>query len=357
MKQKKDKRINTSFFSLKEFGYIFLVIIIINGCFVMIYRSIMMSNDFQSGYAIAPSLLGYLALMSLLVCISIGIGRHYSFGRPMKRLSEAARKVAQGDFTVRVEPLRKDGKKDYIEVMFEDFNKMTEELSSIETLKNDFIINVSHEIRTPLSVIQSYAMAIQHDSLAPEQRQEYAKTIVTASQKLSQLVTNILRLNKLENQEILPQSAPYDLSEQLRFCALAFEEVWEKKNITFTADLQDGVIVDYEESMLELVWNNLLSNAIKFTDPGGSVRLTLQKKGALAVITVSDSGCGMDEETRRRLFDKFYQGDSSHSQEGNGLGLALVKRVMEIVGGGIKVDSKKGLGATFTVYLKKNLVS
>ena len=350
MRQKKDKRINTSFLSIKVYVGILLAIMIINGCYVMIYMS-MIENGLSTSDYIAPSMVGYLCLMTLIVSVFISIMRHYSFDRPMQRIGDAARKIAQGDFSVRVAPLRKDGKKDYVEVMIEDFNKMAEELASIETLKGDFISNVSHEIKTPLSVIQSYAMALQHDTLSPEERNEYAKTIVTASQKLTALVTNILKLNKLENQEIMPISSPYDLSEQLRCCALAFEDLWETKGLNFTADL-DEVIVNYDESMLELVWNNLLSNAIKFTDPGGSIALTLKNEHGFAVVSVTDSGCGMDEATGKHIFDKFYQGDTSHSQQGNGLGLTLVMKVIEILGGEISVDSKIGYGTTFIVRLK-----
>jgi len=347
MRQKKeDKRIDTSFISLKDFAGILLAlsIFIVGG--LLIYFATIKEN-FWTTY----SIFGYLVLMALILTVLTSIMRHYSFSRPMRRLSEAARKIAEGDFSVRVAPLRKDGKKDYIEVMFDDFNKMAEELASIETLKSDYIANVSHEIKTPLSVIQSYAMALQHETLSPEERKEYAKTVVTAAQKLSALVTNILKLNKLENQAIMPGSAPYDLSEQLRCCALAFEDLWESKGLTFTADL-DETIVSYDESMLELVWNNLLSNAIKFTNPGGSITLTLKNEDGFAVVSVTDSGLGMDEAIGKHVFDKFYQGDTSHSQEGNGLGLALVKKVIEIIGGEITLRSKIGYGTTFTVCLK-----
>lgn len=350
MRQKKDKRINVGFISIKGYISILFGLMVINGCYVMVYLA-MIKDERPLSYYIAPSMIGYLCLMALIVCVFIGISQYYSFGRPMRRLGDSARKIAQGDFSVRVAPLRKDGKKDYVEVMFDDFNKMAEELSSIETLKNDFIGNVSHEIKTPLSVIQSYAIALQHNTLSLEERNDYAKTIVTASQKLSTLVTNILKMNKLENQEIMPLSAPYSLNEQLCRCALAYEHLWENKGITFTDHL-DEVTVNYDESMLELVWNNLLSNAIKFTDTGGAIALTLKTEDGFAVVLVTDSGCGMGEETGKHIFDKFYQGDTSHSQEGNGLGLSLVMKVIEILGARITVDSKIGHGTTFTVRLK-----
>jgi signal transduction histidine kinase len=294
------------------------------------------------------ALVGCLIFSALVLAIITTIIRYYSMGRPVRRLSDAAKKIAAGDFSARVAPMRRDGKKDYIEVLFDDFNTMAAELAGIETLKNDFIANVSHEIKTPLSVIQGYAAALQNDTLTVEERRDYAKTIMDATQKLSVLVTNILKLNKLENQEIVPEAAPYDLSEQLRRCALTLEDLWERKNISFTADLEE-VTVKYDARMLELVWNNLLSNAVKFTESGGAIELTLKTQDGFVLIGVKDSGCGMDEKTVTHIFDKFYQGDSSHSQEGNGLGLALVKKVVEITGGEISVDSTPGQGTMFTV--------
>ncbi|MEK3685247.1 HAMP domain-containing sensor histidine kinase [Paenibacillus sp. FSL R10-2736] len=345
----KNKRINTSFVLWKDWILLSIALMIVNGCFVMIYFSLR-KDGITSALLIAPSMIGYFLFISLVLSVVTGILRHYSFSRPMRRLSDAARKIAQGDFSVRLAPLRKDGKKDYVEVMFEDFNTMAEELSSIETLKDDFIANVSHELKTPLAVIQSYARAIQQDKLSDEQRNKYADTIMNASQNLSELITNILKLNKLENQEILPLSAPYDLSEQLRRCALAYENLWESKDITFQADLET-IVVRYDESILEVIWNNLLSNAIKFTAPGGKISLKLTTIAGYAVVRVTDSGSGMDEETLKHIFDKFYQGDTSHSQQGNGLGLALVMKALQMLGGKISVDSKPGTGTTFSVRL------
>ena len=167
------------------------------------------------------------------------------------------------------------------------------------------------------------------------------------------LISNILRLNKLENQEIVPNAAPYDLTRQLSDCALAHEEQWERKHIDFDAQLEERVMILADESMLEIVFNNLIANAIKFTEPGGRIVLRQEKAGGDVVVTVSDTGCGMDEETVKHIFDKFYQGDSSHSREGNGLGLALVKRVLDISGGSIAVRSAPGEGSEFIVRLKR----
>jgi signal transduction histidine kinase len=350
--RKKDSRINAAYMSVKEYFLLFFAVAAVNGFHMMIFLEFVNRGMVETNVQfVINALMGYVFIMAALLMILIAVVRHVSWSRPMRRLSEAARNIARGDFSVRIAPFRKDGKKDFVEVMFDDFNAMAQELESIEVLKDDFIANVSHEIKTPLSVIQSYAMALQNDTLNLEEKHEYVKTIVAASQKLSGMVSNILKLNKLEHEEIPSAAAPFDLSEQLRRCALAFEDLWERKNIDFDADLDD-VVVCYDESMPEIIWNNLIANAIKFTAPGGSIMLSLKQSEGFAAVEIKDSGCGMDEETLKHIFDKFYQGDASHSQEGNGLGLALVKKAADIIGATITVKSRVGEGSTFTVRLE-----
>ena len=227
---------------------------------------------------------------------------------------------------------------------------MTRELASNEMLKSDFIANVSHEIKAPLSIIQSYTKALKDGTAAPEQHKQYMDTIITATKNLNSMITNILKLNKLENQQIFPAPETYQLGEQLRRCALSYMEQWQAKGIDFEIDVED-VAVCYDASLLELVWNNLLSNAIKFTETGGRISLTSQTRDNAVLVTIKDTGCGMDEETQARIFEKFYQGDTSRASEGNGLGLALVKKVIEIIGGEITVESTPGQGTAFTVKI------
>ncbi len=274
---------------------------------------------------------------------------------PMLKLAEAASKISKGDFTVRVEPLNKPDKFDYLDQMIEDFNKMTNELGSIETLRVDFFSNVSHEIKTPIAVIQNSAEMLRRPGLTEAQRREYVETITSASKRLNTLITNILKLNKLERQTITPNATEFDLCDQLVQSALMFETVWEEKDIEFEADIADErKLITADPELLPLAWNNLLSNAFKFTESGGTVTLREYSEGDKVFVIVQDTGCGMDEKTQKHIFDKFYQGDTSHSTEGNGLGLALAMRVLQLSGGEIAVESEPGKGTKFTVTLPDN---
>lgn len=275
------------------------------------------------------------------------------YDAPLQQISAATKKVAGGDFSVQVEPIHSEEKEDYLDLMIHDLNAMIAELGSIETLKTDFISNVSHEIKTPISVIQNYARLLQSDGLSEEERADYAKTISDAAKRLNLLITNILRLNRLENQRLDAKKEPFDLSAQLGECVLGFESVWEDKNIDLDVEMNDEVYVRSDQELLALVWNNLLSNAFKFTETGGTVGISFTADEAYATVRITDTGCGMDEKTRKHIFDKFYQGDTSRATQGNGLGLALVKRVLDLTDGEIAVESEPGKGSTFTVRIKR----
>lgn len=349
--REKDPRVRRKLFSWKMFLLILLVLCVLSAANVFILEIFLKMEVFS---VIASMGVGtYWIGMAVVAAIILHQVSCKKFDRPMRRLSQAMKAVAEGDFSVSVTPIHTGKKMDYMDIMYEDFNRMVQELSSIETMKNDFIANVSHEIKTPLAVIESYAAALQKGDLSDEQEKEYAQTIVSASQNLSTLVSNILKLNKLENQEIMPQKKLYDLTRQLSDCALAHEAAWEEKGIEFDAQLEERVMIAADESMLEVVFNNLIANAIKFTEPGGRVVLRQTVLDDAVEVSVSDTGCGMSEETMRHIFDKFYQGDTSHSKEGNGLGLALTRRVLEIMDGSIRVSSMPGEGSEFTVRLHR----
>lgn len=293
----------------------------------------------------------YWALIALTLILLINWQIRTSYDRPVRKLSSAAKKVAEGDFSVYLEPVHTPDRYNYIDVLFTDFNVMVQELGSIETLKNDFVANVSHEIKTPLSIINNYTYMLKNEDLPVEVQQEYMDTILKATENLSSLVSDILRLNKLENQEIERVENEFDLCRQLCDCALQYEGYWEEKNIDFTIQIEDKAVIKTDENMLEIVWNNLLSNAFKYTREGGKIELVQTSENDVVVVRVTDTGCGMDSETINHVFDKFYQADTSRACEGNGLGLALALRVMEKLGGTLSVQSEWGKGSTFTATI------
>lgn len=270
---------------------------------------------------------------------------------PLQMISDATRKVAQGDFSIYITPTHTIDKLDYLDVMIMDINKMVEELGSIETLKTDFVSNVSHEMKTPIAVIKNSTQMLQLGTLSEEEKIEYAKNIDDAAGRLSDLITNILKLNKLDNQRIVPEVKNYNVCRQICECVLQLEDIWDEKEINLELEIEDAAMVRADESLLELVWNNLLSNAVKFTEPGGSITVRQVSEETCVKVSVSDTGCGMSQESINHIFDKFYQGDTSHAKEGNGLGLALVKRALELMDGDVQVVSKEGIGSTFTVIL------
>ena len=290
-------------------------------------------------------------LLSLLFTICDAIRRKLTLERPAKRIIQAGEKLMQGDFTVRIASEKQDAEQ--FAPIISCFNQMAAELSGVETLRTDFVANVSHELKTPLAVMQNYGTLLQQPELDDETRIEYAKAVSGSARRLAGMMTNILKLNRLDNQQIYPQPEEYDLSEQLCACLLEYESVWEAQNIEIEADIPDNVAIKADPELLKLVWSNLFSNALKFTEPGGTISVSLTASDRYATVTVQDTGCGMTPEVGAHIFEKFYQGDTSHATQGNGLGLALVKRVIDIMQGEIGVESAAGKGSTFTVKLRR----
>ncbi|WP_432626590.1 sensor histidine kinase [Brotaphodocola sp.] len=298
------------------------------------------------------SLMLTACILSLLL-IQLILGRLL---RPLQNLVLALKTVASGDLTVR---LPEDNWWSEIRETNSSFNKMMNELNSLELLQSDFIQNVSHEIKTPLAAVRGYASLLNSTDLSEEQ-QEYVDRILTGSDQLATLTGNILQLSKLENQQISPSYRNFLLDEQLRQIILTMEPLWSKKNLNLEIDLPECPFCGSEE-LLAQVWTNLLSNAIKFTPENGTISVTLHADlpeppeastvTAPVSVIIKDSGCGMSPEVQQHIFDKFYQGDRSHSGNGNGLGLALVQRILLLIGGTVEVSSRPGEGSCFTVTL------
>ncbi len=359
MKMKDTTRRSVRFlFSIRRYLIFFLLMAFVITCCMILFLNMMTRAtgfELTQKYIEQAAKVTFLnvALLSLLCTVIDGIRRRIMVKRPVKRIVSAAEQIMKGDFSVRIPSLRSADKMSGFDVIADYFNQMAEELSGTETLRTDFIANVSHELKTPLAVIQNYGTLLQQPSLSEEKRQEYAKAITNTSRRLANLITNILKMNKLETQQIYPKAETYELGEQLCECLLAFESAWEEKDLEIETDVEEEVLVDTDAELLSLVWNNLFSNAVKFTEPGGTISLSLKAEGEFAIVRVSDTGCGISSEVGKHIFEKFYQGDTSHAAQGNGLGLALVKRVIDIVGGDISVSSEVGKGSTFTVKLRR----
>lgn len=265
---------------------------------------------------------------------------------PVRELIQATKEVANGNFKIRVSEKRGLEFKD----LARDFNKMTQELDGIETLRNDFISNVSHEFKTPIASIQGFAKLLQTGNLLEEERKEYTDIIIEETNRLSKLSSNVLKLSKLENQSIFIDKRCFDLEEQIRKSILILEPEWDKKNIELQIELEKISYVGYEE-LLNQVWINLISNAIKFSKDNSEISIVMTSFDNWVVVTIADSGCGISEDKISHIFDKFFQVDKSRNKEGNGLGLALVKKIIDLSDGSISVTSTLGVGSSFQIKL------
>ncbi len=302
---------------------------------------------------------GLIAILILIVVVILAaictvidyLRRKITVERPVEKILDATERIAKGDFSVRVTPSHSFEKYTQYDVIMENINTMASELGKNEVLKTDFISNVSHEIKTPLAVIQSYSSMLASEDLDPVERERCLKALSQASKRLNDLVSNILKMNKLENQKIKPDTSRFCLSDQLAEIIIGYEELFDSKGIELNCNIDEIFVVSCP-SYLEIVWSNLISNAIKFTEKGGKISVSLRADGSNAIVTVADTGCGIDSETGKHIFDRFYQGDTSRKSQGNGLGLALVKKVIDVLGGEISVQSEVGKGSAFTIILK-----
>ena len=346
------------FRALQNYVTFFLLVAFIVSCSTMLFVSVMRESmglvlTKENMETAAKLTFGNVLLISFGAATIDYIRRKRMVDKPVKQIMDALDQVMQGDFTVRIAHVKEFAGETGLNEIINAINKMTAELEGTETLRTDFIANVSHELKTPLAVMANLSTMLQQPGLSDAERMAYAKDISHSARRLAALITNILKLNKLENQQIFPQPQEFDLGEQLCECLLGFEDAWEKKNLEIETDIQDDVRIKSDPELLSLVWNNLISNAVKFTPEGGTVGVTLKADGKKVFVSVRDTGCGMTAETGKHIFEKFYQGDTSHATQGNGLGLALVKRVVDILGGEIAVQSVYGQGSTFTVSIRR----
>ena len=347
------------FRALQNYVTFFLLVAFIVSCSTMLFVSVMRDSMHlvltrENLAAAAKLTFGNVLLISFLSATIDYIRRKQMVDRPVKQIMDALDRVMQGDFSVRIPLVKEFASETGFNEIIKAINAMTAELQGTETLRTDFIANVSHELKTPLAVMANLSTMLQQPDISEADRMEYAKAISHSSRRLAALITNILKLNKLENQQIFPKHEEYDLSGQLCEALLQFEDAWEAKNLNIETQIKDDVRICSDPELLSLVWNNLISNAVKFTPGGGTVGVTLTEDEKQVTVSVRDTGCGIDPDTGKHIFEKFYQGDTSHATQGNGLGLALVKRVMDILQSEISVQSTPGQGSTFTVRIRRD---
>ena len=355
---KREKTVKKIISTVSNFFIFFLLVAFVITCCLTLFISTL-QNSIGHKFTESEITAAAKATMSNVILISVAMAlidylrRKFTIDIPVRKITDATAKMIGGDFSVRIDSVSKFATDDAFNEIIDAINKMAEELSGVETLRTDFIANVSHEMKTPLTVIQNYATLLQGKNLPEEKRLEYARAVTDSSRRLADMMTNILKLNRLENQQIYPNPTVFNLGEQLCESLLQYENVWEKKGIEIETDIQENVFVYADSELLLPVWNNLFSNAFKFTESEGKVTLSLTADEKFATVKISDTGCGMSAEVGAHIFEKFYQGDTSHATQGNGLGLALVKRVVDIIEGEICVESAVGVGTTFTVKIRR----
>lgn len=303
------------------------------------------------------SLIKKLSLSALVALLAVALVvvslMSYFVGRriltPMVKLSKASKEVARGNYNICISD---SSKLEEVQTTFRNFNAMVRQLDSISTLSSDFVSNVSHEFKTPLTAIEGYATLLQDHTLSQNDRDEYVEKIIYNTHRLSALVGSILTLSKIESDHLAPQYALFRLDEQIRQAVVMLEPEWSAKDILFDAVL-DEITIHSCESLLLHVWTNLIGNAIKFSPVGSQIELRLFEQKECVVFSVQDHGCGMSKEVQAHIFDKFYQGDPSHKSKGYGLGLPMVKRIIELTDGVLELTSVPEEGSVFRVILPK----
>lgn len=354
LKKKKVKSVAKLFFGNHHSIYFCAVLVVFSNMLLAGALAFALIQAFRIAGRFPTFFEAPLELMCVFLAASVIIGTFISaivtrsIMRPISDMKNAMKKVESGDFSARVSRMDTYGE---IDSLAESFNKMVEELDGIEMFREDFINSFSHEFKTPIVSIQGFAAQLKKDNLSPEKRAEYIDIIISESKRLTNLSSNILLLNKFENQQYITDTDDFYLDEQIRSCILLLEKQWSKKNISFELELEPAKIHSNQE-MLSQVWLNILSNAVKFSGDDSDITVRLARKGEKIRVDIKDCGEGMDENTIKHIFERFYQGDSAHSSEGNGLGLPLVKRIIELCGGTIRVESQKGKGTEFSVFLK-----
>ena len=328
----------------------FMVFLLLAVCTVLVLAGVDEGFLYHDGQVELGGALAFVYTVCILIAVSMVVMIRMVFIHPLQRNIEAMKKLANGDFTVRVNHAEHGYVPREMVEFEQSFNKAAEELGGTEILRKDFINNFSHEFKTPISAIEGYASLLQEHQQSPEEQAEYIDKILFNTRRLSALAGNILLLSKLDSQSIHPQRSRFRLDEQVRQCILALERKWTEKDVDFDVDLDSVDFTGYE-GLLQHVWTNLIDNAVKFGPRGGLIRMRLIEENGSVLFTIDNEGKSIPDEDKSRIFNKFYQGDSSHESEGNGLGLALVRKIIAIHGGEVWVEDPVNGGCRFAVCL------
>lgn len=296
-------------------------------------------DDFLTPIAVMPAIA--LILTGIIIYINNSNRRYAAL------FAEALDRVSHGEFGYQIEVPKKSGR---FGTLFENFNKMSLELKSIQSLKDEFIHDFSHEFKTPISSINGFANLLLEGGVSEQEQRQYLKIIADESYRLSRLSENTLLINRLENQQFVGETETFRPDLQIKECIILLESEWSVKNLTFATEFLPTEL-NGNASLMQQVWLNLLTNAIKFTPAGGEITVKMSLVHEGLQVAVTDTGIGMSAEVASHVFDKYYKGDSSHGTVGNGLGLAIVRRAVNLAGGTVSVASREGEGSTFTVTL------
>lgn len=347
MKKIKITTLWTAFAFFVFFTILTSSVIMFGGTYMMIQGYLSEASLRQHATPILP--ISVLFCSSILTATAINLFLGKKVLKPISALSKAMMDVAKGDFNVQ---LKYSERVDELDEMTLNFNTMVKELGAIETLRSDFVVSVSHEFKTPLAAIEGYATILQNPTLQEEERTEYTQKIIESTKQLAKLSSNILMISNLENKGMLGEETEFQLDEQLRQAILLLQPAWEDKKINFNVEL---VHADYfsNEELLMQVWINLIGNAVKFTPKNGEITVALKISADFVEVTIADTGIGILPEDQKHVFDKFYQADRSRYTDGNGLGLSLVKKIIDLCHGQILLESSPELGTSFTVTLPK----
>lgn len=304
-------------------------------------------NVFLNDYEFDEYTIAFIALSAFALIVTLAVViLLYLMAQKSQTLIDSLNRVAEGDYSTEIEFSRTDT----FAGVYRNFNNMIKELNSVKTMRDDFVHNFSHEIKTPLFSIQGFANLLLEGGLTEEEQHKFLKIISDEAGRMFKLADSTLTLSKLENQHIVGERKTLKLNAELNECIVMLEREWEEKGVEVVADLYPVKIVG-DKILLGQVWLNLISNAIKFTPKGGKVEVTLRRENNTAVVTVKDTGRGISPDDIPKIFDKYYRSETASDVEGNGLGLAICKRICSLSGGEISVDSRLGEGSCFTVKL------